>query len=45
LSWAVQTAMMAEFPAGFAALATDTSEGLAALRAAHDSTPDRGPGW
>jgi hypothetical protein len=45
LELAVQTGMMAEFPAGFAALATDTNEGLAALRAAHDTTADRGPGW
>lgn len=45
LELAVQTGMMAEYPAAFAALATDTNEGLAALRAAHDSTADRGPGW
>jgi hypothetical protein len=42
---AVDAGMPGEFPAAFAALAVDATEGLAQIRAAHERTPDSGPGW
>lgn len=45
LERAVECGLASEYPAAFAALAVDAAEGLAKLRAAHEATPDTGPGW
>lgn len=45
LTRAIQAGMPGQFPAAFAALAVDAAEGLTKIRAAHEHTPDTGPGW
>ncbi|MGH3913478.1 MAG: hypothetical protein ACRDTC_08715 [Pseudonocardiaceae bacterium] len=45
LTRAIEVNMPGEFPCAFAALAADATEGLAKIRAAHERTPDSGPGW
>jgi hypothetical protein len=45
LAQAVGSSMASNYPAAFAALAVDTADQLASLRAAHAKSPDTGPGW
>jgi len=45
LTSAIEVGLPGEFPAAFAALAVDTTEGMAKIRAAHERTPDTGTGW
>lgn len=42
---AIEVDMPGEFPCAFAALAVDAADGLAKIRAAHEHTPEAGPGW
>jgi hypothetical protein len=45
LTRAIEVGMPGQFPAGFAALALATAEGLTEIRTAHERTRDSGPGW
>ena len=45
LARAVGGSMASQYPAAFAALAVDTADELASLRAAHATLSDTGPGW